>query len=486
MILSRVALSSPESLTPNAAMIVPDPGPLPVQPEFDFARLPAATRPLVAAPPAPECELCVTIPVYNEETDIAHTLAALAAQTDLDGQALDPALYEVLVLANNCTDGTGEVVRGFAARHPAFRLHLIEILLAKPHAHVGAARRLVMDEACRRLESLRKPRGVIAATDGDTRVRPNWVAANLAEMANGADAVGGRILAGPEQVAALAPGTRLYYRLDTAYRTLRAAYETILNPDPANGWPRHHHFFGASLAVTAETYRRAGGLPVVPCLEDMAFADALERLGARMRQSPAVNVLTSLRVAGRVDVGLSGTLSKWTRAAEDGEPLLLESPDTIARESLNRVHLRRRWVEGYSPKAARKTAAALELDPGWLAERWQRARSAGELCQAVFWHHRERQTGPYALPLMEVRTAIAELRRRITRHRADLRERTVRPPARTSRAGIFPPAGPADAAEVVPRPPPGTFRGPDRPSADSRARTASSEPAAGVLPVPVG
>ena len=461
--------------------------PLPPQPEFDFSRVPSTASPLVAVPPAAGCELIATIPVYNEEADIVHTLAALAAQTEMDGSSLDPARYEVLSLANNCTDGTGEIVRAFGARHPAFRLHLIEISLAQPHAHVGAARRLVMDEAYRRLVGLGRRRGVIATTDGDTRVRPDWVATNLAEIAAGADAVGGRILASPEQVAALAPGTRLYYRLDTTYRTLRAAYETILNPDPANGWPRHHHCFGASLAVTAETYRRAGGLPVLRCLEDMAFTDALERLEARVRQSPAVNVLTSLRVSGRVDVGLSGTLSKWTDAAAAGQSLMLESPDFIAREALNRTVIRRYWSAGYSPGAATRLAGELELawDASWLDDRWQHARSAGELAQAVCWHHRHHRTGPYALPLMEVRAAIAELRRRLTLRRADLRARAMVTPARTGRGGIFPPAARTNAADALPWPPPEKSRGPGRLSGDSRGRTASSEPAATGLPAPV-
>ena len=220
--------------------------PVPPEPAFDFARLPAAAQPLVPVPPSSACELCVAIPVHNEEADVAFTLQALAAQVDLQGEPLNPARYEVLVLANNCTDRTGEIVQGFAACHPRLRLHLIEIRLAAPHAHVGAARRLVMDEACRRLEALGKAKGVIATTDGDTRVRPNWVAANLAEIADGADAVGGRILAGPEQIAALDAGARRYYRLDHTYHTLREAYQAILDPGPGKVWPRHHHCFGAS------------------------------------------------------------------------------------------------------------------------------------------------------------------------------------------------------------------------------------------------
>ena len=460
------------------------PGSSLLQPEFDFTRLPAAASPLVAVPPTSECELSVAIPVHNEETDIQGTLMALAAQVDLNGKDLDRVRYEVLVLANNCTDRTGEIVREFAARHPSMRLHLIEIVLLDPHAHVGAARRLVMDEACRRLEGLGRRRGVIAATDGDTRVRPRWVAANLAEVAAGADAVGGRILAEPTQIAALLPGTRLYYRLDTTYRTLRAAYETILNPGPGNPWPRHHHCFGASLAVTAETYRAAGGLPVIRCLEDMAFTDALDRLDARVRQSPAVNVSTSLRVSGRVDVGLSSMLTKWTLAAESGEPLMLTSPDAIAREALNRRYVREHWQRHPPTNLLRRAAAQVGVTETWLGEHWRRAGGAGELCQMICWHQRDLGTGPYALPLMEVRAAIAELRRRIAERREELRMATVTY-ARKDRAGTFLRGDPSDAAADL-RWLRQRFHEPDRRSADNLGQRDSSAPATNDLPVTIG
>ena len=416
---------------------------------------------------------------------MAKTLTALASQIDLDGFPLDPARYEVLVLANNCTDSTGRIVRSFAAAHPRLHLHLVEVTLASPHAHVGAARRLVMDEACHRLESLGKRGGVIATTDGDTKVRPNWVAANLAEVAAGADAVGGRILSEPTQIEALLPGTRLYYRLDTIYRTLRAAYESILDPRPGNPWPRHHHCFGASLAVTTESYRAAGGLPPIPCLEDMAFTDALERLDARIRQSPAVNVLTSLRVTGRVEVGLSGTLSKWTRAAAAGEPLLLESPDAIAQEARGGNDLRRWWRQGFSEGNVRSAASQLGLDAAWLAEHWRQARSAGELCQRVRWHHRDTRTGPHALPLMEVRDAIAGLRRCLAHQRDALRAATLRF-AQTGRAGTSPLADSSGAADVPRWLLRRTSHVPGRLSGDNRVPAASSVPAAGSRPLSVG
>ncbi len=457
-----------------------------VRQNFDFSRQPCAFFPLVDRPPAPGCELCVAIPVHNEEVGIAATLGALAAQVDFDGRPLDPAIYEVLVLANNCTDRTVEVAREFGATHRWFRLHVIDVTLEAPHAHVGAARRLVMDEACRRLASLGRHRGVVASTDGDTQVRPDWVAATLREIARGADAVGGRIEAGPAEIAALDPGARRYYRRDRAYRMLRAAYESALDPDPFNAWPRHHHCFGASLAVTVETYLAAEGIPVLPCLEDMAFHRELERLGARVRQSPEVGVWTSLRCAGRVGVGLSGTLSIWTRTAAAGEPWMVDSPAAIELESVHRARVRALWHETVTARHAAQAAAELQVDASWFESAWRAAASHGALYQEVREQQRRAGVGPGAVPAVEVTAAARGLRERLTVHRPGLRLASRL--ARTGRAGICPPAGrinaAADPGEGLPIPE--MPREPRRPSAGSHEPEASSAPAGVARPARVG
>lgn len=46
-----------------------------------------------------------------------------------------------------------------------------------------------MDEAHRRLDFLGTKKGVIISTDGDSEVAPTWIAANLYEVAAGADVV---------------------------------------------------------------------------------------------------------------------------------------------------------------------------------------------------------------------------------------------------------------------------------------------------------
>ena len=73
--------------------------------------------------------------------------------------AADPALrrYEIIVLANNCRDGTARVARRLADAHADLALHVVEIELPPTEAHVGTARRLAMDEACRRLLLVGRP-----------------------------------------------------------------------------------------------------------------------------------------------------------------------------------------------------------------------------------------------------------------------------------------------------------------------------------------
>ena len=131
------------------------------------------------------------------------------------GRPLDRCRFEVIVLANNCVDDTAAVARAAAARYPGLALHVVDLALPEPHAHVGAARRLLMDEAARRL--LQTPRGacgVIASTDADTRVAPDWLAATLAEVERGADAVGGRRPLGPARLAPARRGLSLVGQRD--------------------------------------------------------------------------------------------------------------------------------------------------------------------------------------------------------------------------------------------------------------------------------
>jgi hypothetical protein len=281
--------------------------------------------PLVATPPRAALEIAIVIPVRDEQEWLPSALAALAGQRMLDGSPLDRDRYEIILLVNNSVDASAAVAVECARQYPSLALHVVEVELPEREAHVGRARRMLMDAAAARLPA----NGVIATTDADTRVAPDWVAMTLAEIAAGADAVGGRILVDPAGFADDGGHTRRMHLLDVTYRYLVAELEARLAPDPFDPWPRHFQHFGASLAVAVGAYRQIGGIPPLPSLEDVALYDALRRVKARIRHSPSVRVVTSARSVGRTGFGFAVQLQRWSAMGVRHEPFLVESPSSI-------------------------------------------------------------------------------------------------------------------------------------------------------------
>jgi len=233
----------------------------------------------------------VVVPARNEEQRIAACIRALAGQT-----GIPCAAYEVLLVLDRCTDHT----RASAARACAgskLALHVLES--ARPGA--GAARRTGMDLACDRLLSVGPPSGLIASTDADTVVAPDWLSVQLSLVEGGALAIGGELELESTEAARL-PAGMLADRREQA----RARLEGIVERD--RGGAEHHFFSGASLALTAETYRAIGGLPERAALEDEALQRALEDLAIPILRPSSVRVRTSARLDGRAPRGLARDL----------------------------------------------------------------------------------------------------------------------------------------------------------------------------------
>jgi glucosyl-3-phosphoglycerate synthase len=235
----------------------------------------------------------VVIPARDEEDHIGGCLEALAAQT------VAPGTFETVVVLDGCKDETERAARD-AAR--AFGLELT--LTEGPAAGAGAARRAGMDAAADRLLELGRKHGLIACTDADSRPAPDWLARQLDHVADGAVAIAGLIeLDGEDR---LAPGVLRRRRRDAAARLVRVRE---LDPDAA-----HHHFAGASLAVTAAVYREVGGLEPLASLEDAAFETRLREHGIPVKRAGDVRVRTSARLTGRAGRGLAVDIAVATWA----------------------------------------------------------------------------------------------------------------------------------------------------------------------------
>jgi Glycosyl transferase family 2 len=367
---------------------------------------------LISTPPLPQCEVCVIVPVKDEAQSLTQTLAALANQTCLNGTPLDPRSYEIILLANNCTDESARIAHRFATQHPDLVLHIAEINLPPAQAYIGHVRKLLMDEAHDRLMSLERRQGMIASTDGDTQVAATWIAANMHEIASGVDAVGGRIITDRDSRHQLSLQAKTFLLQEVGYRSLVAQMESYLDPDPYDPLPRHYQHYGASLAVTAQMYAKAGGIPPVRTPEDEAFYQSLVRVNARFRHSPLVKVTTSARSTGRSPVGLANQLRKWTAMSVDATFKVEPAAVTILRFQ-SRRRLRSMWqrraVGGrFSFKEIEPLAGKLGVRSDWLLDELVRTQTFGGLFERVTQYQQQDCLSRWQ-PI-DVKTAMRELR----------------------------------------------------------------------------
>lgn len=244
---------------------------------------------------------------------------------DLDGAPLRPDEYEILLLVNNSSDNSMALAEHYVQCHPRTRLQVICREFGPEQAHIGHVRRLLMDQASLRLQSVGRRDGLILSTDADSEVEPDWIARNRQAIDAGAQAVGGRILLRPSEFRQLNERTREIQLLDDRYGLLLSRLEDHCDPLPHDRWPRHHQHFGGSLAVTASTYESVGGLPPIDTLEDVAFYESLVRKDVRFRHSPLVRVRTSSRLSGRTQIGLAEQLTRWAEGGRSAAEILVPS-----------------------------------------------------------------------------------------------------------------------------------------------------------------
>ncbi|HEX8120803.1 MAG TPA: glycosyltransferase [Solirubrobacteraceae bacterium] len=113
----------------------------------------------------------VVIPVRNERRHLPDQLDALA------GQAYDGP-FEVVVVDNGSTDGSGDVARSFASRFRALRV------VEAPRRGINHARNA----------GVRAARGeVVAFCDGDDVAAPGWLAALVGALREDVDVVAGAL-----------------------------------------------------------------------------------------------------------------------------------------------------------------------------------------------------------------------------------------------------------------------------------------------------
>lgn|GEM_PF-1310232 len=178
-------------------------------------------------------KLAVVVPAYNEAKTVQDTVEAIAR----DQTTLPDAL---IVVDNNSTDATAEIVEDLQLKYPL--LHLI----SEEEKGTGVACRTGFRYAIDEVGAT-----IIARTDADTIPRPTWSRAIVRYFANH-----------PNKVSAAGIST---YRKDeffipqyylTPFGTL--AYRGINSVRRRSFWPLLATF-GHNMAVRSEAYEVAGG-----------------------------------------------------------------------------------------------------------------------------------------------------------------------------------------------------------------------------------
>jgi len=188
-----------------------------------------------------------------------------------------------------------------------FTCHILdETHLPSHEAGPGLARKIGMDQAILRFNSLSRSNGVIISFDADTLCRPNYVM----EI---------------EKCFDQYPGTKgcaVYFEHpltgrefpDIVYKAI-AEYELhmryYISAIRRTGFPYAYHTIGSCFCVTAETYVNQGGMNKRQAGEDFYFLQKVIPLG-NFREINTTCVYPSPRPSARVPFGTGAVIKKFT------------------------------------------------------------------------------------------------------------------------------------------------------------------------------
>ena len=270
--------------------------------DFYFERFGYVREPL-DTPFNPRTKMIIVIPVYNEPS-VAITLDSLQ-------ECESPEFpIEVIMVVNNSEDAESSVIEqnqnsikeietwNDQPREKTITCQIISALsLPRKHAGVGLARKIGMDEAMRRFSSI-EYNGLIVCLDADCTVKTNYlqeVEANFCKE----DFIAGNIYY-EHPLIGDSSGIRKY-ELGLRYYVNALRYAE---------YPYSFHTIGSSMAVSAKTYAKSGGMNKRKAGEDFYFLHKLIPLGG-FQELNSTSVYPSARVSDRVPFGTGKAMGRW-------------------------------------------------------------------------------------------------------------------------------------------------------------------------------
>ena len=256
----------------------------------------------IATPPLQDLGIAIVIPCYNEP-DLIGCLDALWNCARSGGSV------EVIVVINSpigCApqvhaqnERTYKEAADWVAQHadPRLVFHLLYLPnLPRKHAGVGLARKIGMDEAARRFDTVRKPGGIIAGYDADCRCDPNYLTEIERHFQERPRCPGCSIYFEHPLEGALEP--RVYDAIISYELHLRYYIQALRYAE----FPHAHHTIGSCMAVRANVYKKQGGMNKREAGEDFYFLHKVIPLGG-FSDLTATRVIPSARPSDRVPFG---------------------------------------------------------------------------------------------------------------------------------------------------------------------------------------
>lgn len=262
--------------------------------------------PLIAPAPSPDLSLCVVIPARDEGESLVLSLESLR-----DCHLPESSAVEVIVVINTAETDPPEAVAAnresaaFARDRieqwgsmESLAFHVLECHdLPRRHAGVGLARKIGMDEACRRLETVGRPDGVIACFDADSACDPDYLAGIVEHFASHPNCQAASLhfehpLSGENHPAEV-------YEAIAAYE-LHLRY--FVNAQRFAGCPFAIQTIGSSMAVRCDAYQAQNGMNRRQAGEDFYFLHKFTPLG-RVTELNSTRVIPSPRRSHRVPFG---------------------------------------------------------------------------------------------------------------------------------------------------------------------------------------
>ncbi len=205
----------------------------------------------------------IIVPAYNEASLLPQLLEALMTQCTNQP-------YEIIVVANNCTDQTAQISRACGVQ---------TIEYTNPLYGVAYARQVGLEHA---------QGAIIATTDADAMMAPTWLMTLCQPLLEDASlaAITGQVRHYAEKARAMVPYLKLYDTIQNATRSLKCAagYTGRVT-------------MGTNMAFRREQALSVGGYQPQRIIgEDFALGYALSRYGAvRFTASKAAAVYSSQR-----------------------------------------------------------------------------------------------------------------------------------------------------------------------------------------------